>query len=89
MLLNLGEPGGYDTAPWANRVRLVDAQCAGAWDLPVLAEVTAPPDVLIRPDGHVVWAGELTAPELPHALVTWFEAAAPAHEDRAAWGGGL
>ena len=75
MLLNLGEPGGFDTAPWANRVQLVDAQCAGAWDLPVLGEVTAPPAVLIRPDGHVAWAGELTDPELPHALVTWFGAA--------------
>ena len=81
MLLNLGEPGGFDTAPWANRVRLVYAHCAGAWGLPVLGEVTAPPAVLIRPDGHVAWAGELTAPELPHALVTWFGTAAPAHED--------
>src|SRR5467141_5380143 len=25
VLLNLGEPGGFDISPWANRVRLVDA----------------------------------------------------------------
>jgi 3-(3-hydroxy-phenyl)propionate hydroxylase len=77
VLLNLGEPGGFDISRWAGRVRLVDAECAGAWDLPVVGEVTAPPAVLIRPDGHVAWAGELTAPELPHALETWFGAAAP------------
>src|SRR3954453_5745776 len=77
LLLNLGEPGGFDISQWASRVRLVDAECAGAWDLPVVGEVTAPPAVLIRPDGHVAWAGELTAPELPHALGTWFGAAAP------------
>ena len=26
VLLNLGEPGGFDIAPWADRVRLVDAE---------------------------------------------------------------
>ena len=25
VLLNLGEPGGFDISPWADRVRLVDA----------------------------------------------------------------
>jgi hypothetical protein len=88
-LLNLGEPGGFDTAPWANRIRLVDARSAGRWILPVLGEVTAPPAVLIRPDGHVAWAGELTDPTLPRALVTWFGAPAPDHEDGAAWSDGL
>jgi 3-(3-hydroxy-phenyl)propionate hydroxylase len=77
MVLNLGEPGHVDISRWGRRVRLVDAQCADRWDLPVLGEVTAPPAVLIRPDGHVAWAGGLTAPELPHALDTWFGAAAP------------
>jgi NAD(P)-dependent dehydrogenase (short-subunit alcohol dehydrogenase family) len=46
---------------------------------PVLGEVAAPPAVLIRPDGHVAWAGDLTDPELPQALATWFGAATPAH----------
>ena len=27
-LLNLGEPGGFDIAPWADRVQLIDADCA-------------------------------------------------------------
>jgi len=79
VLLNLGEPGGFDIAPWANRVRLVDAKHAGVWELPVHGEVAAPAAVLIRPDGHVAWAGDLTDPELPRALATWFGAATPAH----------
>jgi hypothetical protein len=77
VLLNLGEPGGFDIPPWANRVRLVDAKHAGVWELPLLGEVAAPPAVLIRPDGHVAWAGDLADPELPRALATWFGAATP------------
>jgi len=79
VLLNLGEPGGFDISPWANRVRFVDAKHSGVWELPVLGEVPAPAAVLIRPDGYVGWAGELTDPELPHALATWFGPATPAH----------
>ena len=78
VLLNLGEPGGFDISPWANRVRFVDACHDGVWELPVLGEIAAPMAVLIRPDGHVAWAGDLTDPELPHALSTWFGAATPA-----------
>jgi hypothetical protein len=78
VLLNLGEPGGFDIGPWVNRVRLVEATHVGVWELPVLGEVGAPPAVLIRPDGHVAWAGDLTDPELPHALATWFGVATPA-----------
>ena len=72
VLLNLGEPGGFDVTPWAARVRLVDAAYQGPWELPVLGQVTAPAAVLIRPDGHVAWAGDLTDPGLPEALTTWF-----------------
>ena len=78
VLLNLGEPGGFDISPWANRVRIVDAKHTGVWELPVLGEVPAPPAVLIRPDGHVAWTGDLTDPELPRALETWFGASTPA-----------
>src|SRR5438445_1176115 len=60
VFLNLGEPGGFDISPWANRVQLIDADYAGTSDLPVLGEIAAPPAVLIRPDGHVAWAGDLT-----------------------------
>jgi 3-(3-hydroxy-phenyl)propionate hydroxylase len=72
LLLNLGQPGGFDISPWTDRVRLVDADCDGVWELPVLGEVAAPPAVLIRPDGHVAWTGDMTGPELPRALGTWF-----------------
>jgi len=72
VLLDLGGSGGFDMSPWADRVRLVGASYDGAWELPVLGEIAAPPAVLIRPDGHVAWAGDLTDSELPHALATWF-----------------
>jgi 2-polyprenyl-6-methoxyphenol hydroxylase-like FAD-dependent oxidoreductase len=77
VLLNLGEPGGFDISPWANRVRLVDAKHDGVWELPVLGEIAPPAAVLIRPDGYVAWTGDLTDAELPEALATWFGAAAP------------
>jgi 2-polyprenyl-6-methoxyphenol hydroxylase-like FAD-dependent oxidoreductase len=72
VLLNLGEPGRFDLAPWADRVQLTDAKQAGRWELPVLGEVPAPAAVLIRPDGYVAWAGDLTDPGLPRALTAWF-----------------
>jgi 2-polyprenyl-6-methoxyphenol hydroxylase-like FAD-dependent oxidoreductase len=80
VLLNFGEPGGFDITPWADRVRLVDARHDGVWELPVLGEVTAPPAVLIRPDGHVAWTGDPTDPQLPRALTRWFGEATPADE---------
>jgi 3-(3-hydroxy-phenyl)propionate hydroxylase len=75
VLLNLGEPGGFDSSPWTNRVRLVDARHDGVLELPIVGEIAAPPAVLIRPDGHVAWAGDLRDPELPQSLATWFGAA--------------
>ena len=72
VLLNLGEPGGADIAPWAGRVQLIDAQYDGQWELPVLGAVTAPDAVLIRPDGYVAWVGEGTDTGSHDALTTWF-----------------
>jgi 2-polyprenyl-6-methoxyphenol hydroxylase-like FAD-dependent oxidoreductase len=72
VLLSLGGPGGLDIKPWNERVRLIDAAYGGTWELPVLGEVPAPAAVLIRPDGHVAWAGEPADPGLPDALATWF-----------------
>jgi len=72
VLLNLGEPGALDIAPWADRVQRVDARYAGVWDLPVLGAVAAPTAVLIRPDGHVAWVGDGTDQGLRDALTTWF-----------------
>ncbi|MGE5137619.1 MAG: FAD-dependent monooxygenase [Gemmatimonadota bacterium] len=72
VLLNLGEPGGLDITPWADRVQVIDATYAGRWELPVLGEVTAPTAVLIRPDGYAAWVGDRTRQGLPDALATWF-----------------
>jgi hypothetical protein len=72
VLLDLGEPGGIDIAPWADRVQLVDAVCDGAWELPAIGAVTAPTAVLIRPDGYVAWVGDTTQVGLAEALGTWF-----------------
>jgi 3-(3-hydroxy-phenyl)propionate hydroxylase len=72
VLLNLGEPGGLDITPWADRVQLIDAEYVGPWELPVLGAVSAPTAVLIRPDGYVAWVGEGTDTGLRDALTTWF-----------------
>ena len=72
VLLNLGEPGGFDITPWADRVQLIDADYVGPWELPVLGAVTAPTAVLIRPDGYVAWVGDGTDTGLRDALTTWF-----------------
>jgi 3-(3-hydroxy-phenyl)propionate hydroxylase len=72
VLLNLGDPGGFDIASWADRVQLIDAQYVGLWELPVLGPVTAPTAVLIRPDGYVAWVGDGTDTGLRDALTTWF-----------------
>jgi 2-polyprenyl-6-methoxyphenol hydroxylase-like FAD-dependent oxidoreductase len=82
VLLDLGKPGGFDITPWADRVRLVDAEYAGTWELPVLGEVTAPTAVVIRPDGYVAWVGEGTQLGLADALTTWFGPPEPEEEGR-------
>jgi 3-(3-hydroxy-phenyl)propionate hydroxylase len=73
VLLNLGEPGSVDITPWAHRVRSIDAQYAGPWELPVIGVIPAPTAVLIRPDGYVAWVGrDVTQLGLADALTTWF-----------------
>jgi len=72
ILLNLGEPSGFDVTPWADRVQSIDAKYVGTWELPAVGEVTAPTAVLIRPDGYVAWVGDQTDLGLPEALTTWF-----------------
>ena len=75
LLLNLGRPGDLDTAPWADRIQLLDASYDGDWELPVLGPVSAPAAALVRPDGYVAWVGEGTDAGLIEALATWFGAA--------------
>jgi 2-polyprenyl-6-methoxyphenol hydroxylase-like FAD-dependent oxidoreductase len=72
LLLNLGEPDGFDVTPWADRVQLIDARYDGEWELPVLGAVSAPTAVLIRPDGYAAWLGGEGDPTLAEALATWF-----------------
>ena len=72
VLLNLGEPGGFDIAPWADRVQTIDAEYVGTWELPALGTVSAPTAVLIRPDGYVAWVGDRAQLGLADALTTWF-----------------
>ena len=72
VLLNFGESGGFDIAPWADRVRRVDARYVGTWELPTLGAVAAPGAVLIRPDGYVAWVGDGRGVGLVEALITWF-----------------
>ena len=72
LLLNFAEPAALDILPWASRVKCIDAQYSGAWELPVVGPVAAPSAVLIRPDGHVAWVGGGTEEGLHDALTTWF-----------------
>jgi hypothetical protein len=72
VLVNFGEPGDCDITPWADRVRQIDAQYAGTWELPAIGVVTAPGTILIRPDGYVAWVGDRTQAGLAEALTTWF-----------------
>ena len=72
LLLNLGEPGGFDITAWGDRVQLIDASYGGEWQLPVLGVVNGPTAVLVRPDGYVAWVGDGTNVGLTDALTTWF-----------------
>jgi 2-polyprenyl-6-methoxyphenol hydroxylase-like FAD-dependent oxidoreductase len=72
VLLDLGDLGGFDITPWADRVQLIDASYNGEWQLPVLGAVTAPTAVVIRPDGYVAWVGDGSQRGLPEALTAWF-----------------
>jgi 3-(3-hydroxy-phenyl)propionate hydroxylase len=76
LLLNLGEPGVLDIARWTDRVKVVEADYRGTWELPVIGEVAAPAAVLIRPDGHVAWVGNGSDEGLAEAVTTWFGPAA-------------
>jgi 2-polyprenyl-6-methoxyphenol hydroxylase-like FAD-dependent oxidoreductase len=78
VLLNLGEPGGFDIPSWADRIQLIDATYDGVWELPALGAVTAPTALLIRPDGYVAWVGDRTQAGLADALTTWFGTPMPA-----------
>jgi hypothetical protein len=73
VLLNLGNAQALDVTTWASRVKRIDAQYDGIWELPVIGIVTPPVAVLIRPDGYVAWVGDGTGRGLGDALETWFQ----------------
>jgi hypothetical protein len=72
VLINFGETGSFDIAPWADRVQSIDVTYTGDWELPVLGQVAAPAALLVRPDGYVAWVGDGTDSGLCQALTTWF-----------------
>jgi len=72
VLINFGEPGGFEITPWADRVQLIDAKYDGTWELPGIGAVTAPSAVLVRPDGYVAWVGDGARQGLIDALTVWF-----------------
>jgi 3-(3-hydroxy-phenyl)propionate hydroxylase len=72
VLLAFGAPGRIDIRRWAARVKKLEAEYVGPWELPVLGVVTAPTAVLVRPDGYVAWVGEGTDAGLRDALTAWF-----------------
>jgi 3-(3-hydroxy-phenyl)propionate hydroxylase len=72
VLLDFGVRDSLEVSGWAERVRCVDADHTGAWELPVIGAVAAPDAVLVRPDGHVAWVGQGTRTGLVEALTTWF-----------------
>jgi aromatic ring hydroxylase-like protein len=75
VLVNLGQPGRFDAAPWQHQVQLVDATHEGVCEIPLVGQVEVPRSVLIRPDGHVAWAGDdEDDPRLDEAIATWFGA---------------
>jgi 2-polyprenyl-6-methoxyphenol hydroxylase-like FAD-dependent oxidoreductase len=78
VLLNLGAPINVDITPWADRIKLIDANYDGTWELPALGAVPAPTAVLIRPDGYVAWVGDGSDLGLVEALTTWFGPPSPA-----------
>ena len=75
VLIALGGRGALDVGAWADRVRVVRASYAGAWELPAIGAVAAPTAVLVRPDGYVAWVGEGSEAGLEEALTKWFGAA--------------
>jgi 3-(3-hydroxy-phenyl)propionate hydroxylase len=76
VLLEFDRRAGLDAAAWTGRVRHVDAEYVGGWELPVLGRVGAPAAVLVRPDGYVAWVGDGTGAGLVEALTRWFGAPA-------------
>jgi 3-(3-hydroxy-phenyl)propionate hydroxylase len=72
LCLDAGAPPLADATAWADRVELIGATADRTCEVPLIGPVDVPPAVLIRPDGHVAWTGELSDPRLLDALARWF-----------------
>ena len=71
LLLDFGRPGAPDIGRWGDRVRCVDVEYDGPWELPVIGAVEAPDAVLVRPDGYVCWVGDGGWEGLGSAMTRW------------------
>jgi 3-(3-hydroxy-phenyl)propionate hydroxylase len=72
LLVDLTATGVSDLAPWAGRVRVIQAGYDGPWEIPSIGTVPAATAVLVRPDGYVAWVGDEHRRGLEEALTTWF-----------------
>jgi 3-(3-hydroxy-phenyl)propionate hydroxylase len=70
VLVHFGDTGDTEVPATAQHVRRVHALDNGTWDLPLLGSVQPPAAVLIRPDGHVGWAGDPNDHRLAQALAS-------------------
>lgn len=70
LLISFGQ--ALDAGNWSGRLRTVTATHAGDWVLPMIGRVDPPAAVLVRPDGHVAWAGDGGQAGLHQALERWF-----------------
>ena len=70
VLLDLGGPGAFDVAPWADRVRLVDATYDGPWELPAIGAVL--PRRRADPARRLRGLGRRATRGAADALTTWF-----------------
>ena len=71
LFIALDPSAPLNTAPWGDRLRRIDATAPGPWTLPVLGRIEPPTAVLVRPDGHVAWAGTDGDDDLTAALTEW------------------
>lgn len=71
LLVALDAAARPDATPWDDRIRRLDATSPGPWELPVVGRVEPPTAVLVRPDGHVAWAGTGDDDGLAAALTEW------------------
>lgn len=74
VLVDFGASCERATRGYEEDVRYVRARYHGAWELAERVAVPAPGALLVRPDGHVAWAGANENDELDAALARWFGA---------------